>query len=77
MTNWVAVTLLAGSDSNNLAVLSFCVFLGVSVGFLNGFGIAFLGVPPFVMTLGMLFALKAAGLMYTNAILTGNPSPFL
>jgi ribose transport system permease protein len=77
VTNWVAVTLLAGSDSNNLTVLPFCVLLGVAVGFLNGFGVAVLLVPPFVMTLGMLFALKAAGLMYTNAILTGNPSPFL
>jgi ribose/xylose/arabinose/galactoside ABC-type transport system permease subunit len=77
ITNWVAVGLLAGSDARNAPAILLCLALGLAVGFVNGFGVAKLSVPPFVMTLGMLFAVKAAGLMYTNAILTGNPSPFL
>jgi ribose transport system permease protein len=40
--------------------------LGISVGLLNGFGIAFLSVPPIIMTLGTQGVLQGLLLLYTN-----------
>jgi ribose transport system permease protein len=77
VVNWVSTTLLAGSDSRNGPVLALCLGIGATVGLINGVGVAKLRVPPFVMTLGMLFAVQAAGFMYTDGITRGQASDFL
>jgi ribose/xylose/arabinose/galactoside ABC-type transport system permease subunit len=77
VTNWVSIQLLAGSDSGNVRAILICLALGVAVGLVNGIGITIFGVPPFVMTLGMLFTVLAAGQIHTNGILSGSASPWL
>jgi ribose/xylose/arabinose/galactoside ABC-type transport system permease subunit len=77
VVNWVGATVLAGKDGNNLEAIALCLGIGALVGLVNGVGIAKLRVPPFVMTLGMLFAVVAAGDIYTNGVTTGTASPFL
>lgn len=74
VVNWVAASLLVGSDSNNLKVIPLCLGIGVFVGLVNGIGIAKLRVPPLVMTLGMLFVVLASGQWYTNGVTTGAAS---
>jgi ribose transport system permease protein len=77
VVNWVSTSLLVGADRLDGPVVLLCLGLGAAVGLINGIGIAKLRVPPFVMTLGMLFVVQAAGLMYTNGITKGEASSFL
>jgi ribose/xylose/arabinose/galactoside ABC-type transport system permease subunit len=77
VVNLIAASMLDGKDSNNLAAIAVCLGIGAAVGIVNGSVIALFRVPPFVMTLGALFAVEAAGLVYTNGITRGNASPFL
>ncbi len=77
VVNWVSTSLLAGSDHLDVPVLALCLGLGAGVGLVNGIGVTKLRVPPFVMTLGMLFAVQAAGFIYTNGVTKGEASDFL
>ena len=77
VVNWVSTSLLAGSNTANLPVILLCLGIGAAVGVINGVGIAVFRMPPLVMTLGMLFVVQAAGLMYTGGITKGEASPFL
>ncbi len=77
VVNWVAASLLAGSDSNNIMIIPLCLGIGAFVGLINGVGIAKLRVPPFVMTLGMLFVVVAAGRWWTRGVTTGSASDFV
>ena len=77
VVNWVAASLLVGEDANNIKVIPLCLGIGIFVGLINGVGIAKFRVPPFVMTLGMLFVVVAAGQWYTNGVTTGAASEFL
>jgi inositol transport system permease protein len=74
VVNWVAASLLVGEDANNVKVIPLCLGIGIFVGLINGVGIAKFRVPPFVMTLGMLFVVLAAGQWYTNGVTTGAAS---
>jgi len=74
VVNWVAASLLVGQNSNNIKVIPLCLGIGLFVGLVNGVGIAKFRVPPFVMTLGMLFVVLAAGQWYTNGVTTGAAS---
>jgi ribose transport system permease protein len=77
VVNWVSTILLAGSNSRNVPVFALCLAIGAAVGTINGIGITKFRVPPFVMTLGMLFAVQAAGFIYTNGITRGEASSVL
>jgi ribose/xylose/arabinose/galactoside ABC-type transport system permease subunit len=77
VVNWVAASLLVGEDANNIKVIPLCLGIGIFVGLINGVGIAKFRVPPFVMTLGMLFVVLAAGQWYTNGVTTGAASDLL
>ena len=77
VVNWVSTSLLLGSNDRNVPVFALCLGLGALVGLINGIGVTKLRVPPFVMTLGMLFAVLAAGFMYTDGINKGEASPLL
>lgn len=48
-----------------------CLGLGVLVGLINGLGVVFAGVSPFIMTLGMSFFLSGAALVYTGGAPSG------
>ncbi len=77
VVNWVAASLLVGSDGNNIKVIPLCLGIGAFVGLINGVGVAKLRAPPFVMTLGMLFVVVAAGRWWTGGVPSGDASDFV
>ncbi len=51
--------------------------VGAAIGMFNAFGVIRLGLPPFIMTLAMLTALRGVGLLMTNgATISGLPDSF-
>jgi ribose transport system permease protein len=51
--------------------------VGAAIGLFNAFGVIKLGLPPFIMTLAMLTALRGVGLLMTNgATISGLPDAF-
>lgn len=77
VVNWVSTSVLLGSNRLNIPAILLCLGIGAAVGLVNGLGVTVLRVPPFVMTLGMLFVVLAAGLIYTGGITKGEASGFL
>jgi ribose transport system permease protein len=69
----VLLTIFANGD-NVRALWLFPLLLlgGATVGALNGVGVAFLRVPPIIMTLGMSSMVEGALLLYTNGGSGGN-----
>lgn len=66
--------LAAGSfaqSSSALTVALLCLGVGAAVGAINGAGVAFAGVSPFVITLGMAFILTGAVFIYTGGAPSG------
>jgi ribose transport system permease protein len=61
MTLWAS-----GQDGPLVWVIPLLLGLGVLVGLVNGLGVALLGVPPIIMTLGVNGILEGAVLIYTN-----------
>ncbi|MDQ2801340.1 MAG: ABC transporter permease [Pseudomonadota bacterium] len=71
----IAVVLYAGSmDSRGMAV-AIPLGLGAAalVGLVNGIGIAYAGIPAFIMTLGMLSFVRGLAFIYTG----GTPIPII
>ncbi|MCW6506715.1 ABC transporter permease [Lichenifustis flavocetrariae] len=57
--------------------IALTVLMGVAVGAFHGFGIVQLGLPPFIMTLATLTALRGIGLLITNGqTISGMPKEF-
>jgi ribose transport system permease protein len=53
------------------------LLMGVAIGAFHGFGIVQLGLPPFIMTLATLTALRGIGLLITNGqTISGMPDAF-
>jgi ribose transport system permease protein len=62
----MAIALLLGQDIPiGLAVLA-TLAIGLGIGLFHAFGIVQLGLPPFIMTLASLTALRGIGLLITN-----------
>ncbi len=54
------------------------VLAGMLVGSVNGFGVAILGVPPFMMTLGTMTSLVGISLSFTSGLpITGIPDRYM
>jgi ribose transport system permease protein len=53
------------------------LLFGLLVGFFNGLGVAYLRIPPLVMTLGMNVFLQGAVLVYTNGTPQGAAPPLV
>ena len=67
-------------DGSNLQVLpALLVVLGVGavIGALNGLGIAFLNIPPLVMTLGMAGVVEGMMLGLTQGVVSGGVAPIM
>lgn len=62
-----------GHASRMPAILALVLVLAILVGLINGVGIAYIGVPPIIMTLGMNGALQGLLLVYTNGGISSNP----
>ena len=43
------------------------IMVGLACGAINGLGVAFAGIPPFIMTMCMMLAARGAAYVYTNA----------
>jgi ribose transport system permease protein len=65
--------LLNGSDANFVPVCLLVAGLAIVVGLVNGIGVAYVGVPPIIMTLGMNGALQGLLLVYTDGGISSSP----
>jgi ribose/xylose/arabinose/galactoside ABC-type transport system permease subunit len=57
-------------DSSLLGLLA-CLATGIAIGALNGFGIARIGLQPFIMTFGMMLTVRAAAFLLTAGLSVG------
>ena len=73
----VIVAWLLTHDVPILPAIALTLLMGVAIGTFHGFGIIKLGLPPFIMTLATLTALRGIGLLITNgATISGLPDQF-
>jgi ribose transport system permease protein len=70
LTSTVIAMMLAGGFPIWLAVL-LTLLLGVAIGAINAFGIVELKLPPFIMTLATMTALRSFGLLITDGQTVG------
>lgn len=73
MADAVGAMLLGGQ--NRIIPILICLGLGLLIGAINGTGVAFLRIPPFIMTLGMMAILT--GSIFIFAKTCGFASPIL
>jgi len=73
MADAVGAMLLGGE--NRIIPILICLGLGLLIGAINGTGVAFLRIPPFIMTLGMMAILT--GSIFIFAKTCGFASPIL
>jgi ribose transport system permease protein len=70
----VLTAFLADGQSSRLVwIVPLVLALGLVVGFLNGVGVAYAGVPPIIMTLGMNSAIQGLLLIYTHGGFASSP----
>jgi ribose transport system permease protein len=70
----IAGNLIGQDDSLALPVLGLMLAFGALVGLVNGLVVAYLKVPSFIATLGMMLALLGGVLFWTGGAATGNPA---
>jgi ribose transport system permease protein len=74
----VLTAFLANGNSSHLIwIVPLVIGLGMVVGLINGLGVAYAGVPPIIMTLGMNSAIQGLLLIYTNGGLASAAPPRL
>lgn len=66
---------MAMNDALILPVVGLALAVGATVGLLNGWFVGFLGVPSFIVTLGMLLAVQGATLVWTEGGPVSNVAP--
>jgi len=66
-----------GADAKVLPALLAALAVGALIGFLNGVGITFLKISPFVMTLGMAGVVTGAIIVITHGSVTGKVAPIM
>ncbi len=62
----LAVALLLGADYPIWEAVAITLLIGVAIGTFHAFGIVQMGLPPFIMTLATMQALRGIGLLITN-----------
>ncbi|RQS14905.1 ABC transporter permease [Burkholderia sp. Bp8998] len=72
----VVFALSLGAGNGMAVALAMAAAVGVAIGFLNGTLVAWLGLPPFVVTLGTLGVAHGVALVLTdgNAVVVANPA---
>ncbi|HUZ18160.1 MAG TPA: ABC transporter permease [Spirochaetia bacterium] len=73
----VSATMMNGSDSNVFIAVVASLALGLAVGMVNGFGVAYMGIHPLVVSLGMASIVQGAALLYTDGAPKGSAAPVL
>ncbi len=66
-----------GQNSRVIPALAIALSVGAGIGFVNGVGITFLGIPPLVMTLGMSGVVQGLILVVTQGEMMGGPAPIM
>jgi ribose transport system permease protein len=69
----VTANLANGNTAPLIWVVPLVVVAGAAVGLVNGLGVAYGGVPPIIMTLGMSGAIQGLLLIYTNGGFASSP----
>lgn len=73
----IAGNVMSGSDAGILPAILAVIVIGGFIGILNGVGVTFLGLPPLVMTLGMLGVLQGLLVVVRQGIPSGLAAPAL
>lgn len=73
----VASKIMNGADDSLFLGILIPLALGALLGALNGLGILYLRIPPFVMTLGMMGVVQGLILAYTKGVAGGRSAPAL
>ena len=66
-----------GKDENMPMAFLLIVVVGLILGAINGFGVAFLKIRPLIMTLSMASVVSGISLVYSGGMAKGNASPML
>jgi ribose transport system permease protein len=66
-----------GADARVLPALFVVLIVGALIGFVNGVGITFLKISPFVMTLGMAGVVSGAIIVITHGNVVGKVAPIM
>jgi ribose transport system permease protein len=69
--------LAKGTSDDLIWITPMVLVFGMVVGLINGLGVAYAGVPPIIMTLGMNSAIQGLLLIYTNGGLASSAPPGL
>ncbi|MCI8957963.1 MAG: ABC transporter permease [Lachnospiraceae bacterium] len=75
--NVIGAQIMMGQDARIATALAAVLVMGMAVGFINGSGIHWLGIPPFIMTLGVGTVIQGLFLIYTKGAPKGNAAPML
>jgi ribose transport system permease protein len=73
----IGARVMDGTDGNLAGGILIPLLVGAGIGLVNGLGIVYLRIPPFVMTLGMLGVVQGIILAYTGGVAAGRAAPFL
>lgn len=73
----VSATIMNGSNGRMFEAIVVCLALGLVIGAINGVGVAYVGIHPLVVTLGMTSIVEGAALLYTDGAPKGSSSPLL
>lgn len=71
----MSALILNQSPEHVYATIALCFAIGIAIGGLNGMVVAFLRVPSIIATLGMLLALRGAGLYLSGGSARGSLPP--
>jgi ribose transport system permease protein len=77
LTAILTYSIVNGADARILPALLVALAVGALVGFVNGVGITFLRISPFVMTLGMSGVVAGAIIVITHGNVVGKVSPLM
>jgi ribose transport system permease protein len=77
LTAILTYVIVNGADEKVLLALLVALMVGAFIGFLNGIGITFLKISPFVMTLGMAGVVTGAIIVITHGNVTGKVAPIM
>jgi ribose transport system permease protein len=70
----VLTSILANGDASRLPqIILLVVGLAILIGLINGIGVAYVSIPPIIMTLGMNGALQGLMLVYTHGGFSSTP----
>ena len=77
LTAVLTYIIVSGVDARILPALLVALAVGALVGFINGVGITFLKISPFVMTLGMAGVVSGAIIVITRGNVNGKVAPLM